>query len=511
MVVCSNCGHNDVEQTSVAPSVHAVDGPSSTPLLRAQLDEVKSTIMRHTTCLKELRLAVLRQQAYLETLEEQRNDLMMQLVHVVYPVLTLPSDIVSRIFVACLPDYAHGRVRPSAGKPPLVLGHICRRWREIAVSSSELWTSVDLFFPYFKQREIWLWALPLLEMWLSRANGRLLSVTMRSPRARLPRPLISLLSSVAARLQILELDLDSNDFGRLVRACKDQGFPNLKRLAVSPFVLRNDSSLSAPSEPRRTISDSYPHLTTLDLGYSDIHAIFNIFQQFPGLLHLGATPRDEPSDQTLFAAHLRSLSLRGGNLSWFTLPSLRRLELHAGVGFEPAHDDPPMFPTLLSFLTRSSCVLEHLALDLRCRNERDGFIACLQVVPALTSLTINVGYDEYGFIQSLSSTRPVLPQLRTLKVCASYAKFDYFGFLRLLQLRRNDIGPLACLESARLSFEEYAFDLEVENDNWLPESVKEELERLVTQGLKLVVTFRGYCWPEGDKDVCETFPYVGVF
>ncbi|KAJ6472865.1 hypothetical protein C8R47DRAFT_1053933 [Mycena vitilis] len=507
MIVCSNCGHDSIEPVPLTASFHGVDD-ASTPHLRAQLDQVKSSIMRHTACLKELRSAVLRQQTYLDTLEQQRKDVLMQLAHAEYPVLTVPADIVSRIFVACLPDYAHGRVRPSAGKPPLLLGQICRRWRGIAISSSELWTSVDIFFPYFRQREYWPWAFPLLEMWLSRANGRLLSVTMRSPRARLTRPVISLLSSVAEQLHTLELDLHFQDFQHLARGWKNRRFPNLKRL--EDFSGLNHPSLSASSEPR-PMSDRYPSLTAVELGYTDVHTISGIFQQFPGLLHLGATAGDELDARTVFAAHLRSLSLRGTNLASFTLPGLCRLELHAAVGFDPAHDDPPiMFPTLLSFLARSSCVLEHLALDLRCSKERDGFIACLQVVTALTSLTINVGYDDSGFIQSLSSTAPVLTQLRTLKVSTIYEKFDYFGFLRLIQLRRNDVGPFACLASVRVSFEEYAFDLGVEHENWLPESVKEEFARLVTQGLRLVVTFRGYCWPEGDKDVCETFPYVGV-
>ncbi|KAJ7140755.1 hypothetical protein C8R44DRAFT_530102, partial [Mycena epipterygia] len=55
----------------------------------------------------------------------------------VYPVLTLPDDITSRIFVECLPT--HGRVRPSPRNAPLILSQICRQWREIALSISDLW------------------------------------------------------------------------------------------------------------------------------------------------------------------------------------------------------------------------------------------------------------------------------------------------------------------------------------------------------------------------------------
>ncbi|KAJ6457004.1 hypothetical protein C8R47DRAFT_916465, partial [Mycena vitilis] len=55
----------------------------------------------------------------------------------IYPVLTLPPEIIAQIFVACLPD--HGRVRPSRDTAPILLAQICRQWRNIAISSSELW------------------------------------------------------------------------------------------------------------------------------------------------------------------------------------------------------------------------------------------------------------------------------------------------------------------------------------------------------------------------------------
>ncbi|KAF8152014.1 hypothetical protein K438DRAFT_1433339, partial [Mycena galopus ATCC 62051] len=55
----------------------------------------------------------------------------------VYPVLTLPNEVISMIFVHCLP--AHGRVRPSPRRAPLLLAQICTLWREIALSTGQLW------------------------------------------------------------------------------------------------------------------------------------------------------------------------------------------------------------------------------------------------------------------------------------------------------------------------------------------------------------------------------------
>ncbi|KAJ7194315.1 hypothetical protein GGX14DRAFT_378075, partial [Mycena pura] len=52
---------------------------------------------------------------------------------------TLLSEILAHIFVYCLP---HGRIRPSPRTAPLVLGQICRRWRDVALSTGRLWSSL---------------------------------------------------------------------------------------------------------------------------------------------------------------------------------------------------------------------------------------------------------------------------------------------------------------------------------------------------------------------------------
>ncbi|KAJ7643432.1 hypothetical protein DFH06DRAFT_936666, partial [Mycena polygramma] len=73
----------------------------------------------------------------IERLERERDELESSLSSLAYPVLALPFDITSRIFLQCLP--AHGRVIPSAARAPLLLAQICHDWREIALSTCELW------------------------------------------------------------------------------------------------------------------------------------------------------------------------------------------------------------------------------------------------------------------------------------------------------------------------------------------------------------------------------------
>ncbi|KAJ8585943.1 hypothetical protein M405DRAFT_719405, partial [Rhizopogon salebrosus TDB-379] len=53
------------------------------------------------------------------------------------PMRFLPTDILQRIFKACLPD--HRYVTPDIQSSPLLLLQICRRWRDVAETTSELW------------------------------------------------------------------------------------------------------------------------------------------------------------------------------------------------------------------------------------------------------------------------------------------------------------------------------------------------------------------------------------
>jgi hypothetical protein len=78
----------------------------------------------------------------LSALREEKNLAQERLDSYKYPVLTLPNEIVSEIFIHSLPAYPE--YPPLTGlHSPTLLTHICRRWREIALGAPALWRAIQ--------------------------------------------------------------------------------------------------------------------------------------------------------------------------------------------------------------------------------------------------------------------------------------------------------------------------------------------------------------------------------
>ncbi|KAJ7641151.1 hypothetical protein FB45DRAFT_1124595, partial [Roridomyces roridus] len=77
----------------------------------------------------------------LHLLRVERDECHKRLNEYKYPVLVLPNEIISEIFVHTLPLYP--ACPPLTGPAsPIPLTHICRRWREIGVSTPQLWRAI---------------------------------------------------------------------------------------------------------------------------------------------------------------------------------------------------------------------------------------------------------------------------------------------------------------------------------------------------------------------------------
>ncbi|KAJ7176146.1 hypothetical protein C8R43DRAFT_1057454 [Mycena crocata] len=143
-------------------SPHTPDGAFGRAAARRRMDGLESEILALEDSLR--------------TLKVERESLKTYLEAYNYPVLALPNEIVSEIF------HHNGDpddLEPSDPASPLFLGHICQKWREIALSAPRLWTSIVVTLDESDFHE---GQLQLLGVWLSRSRDFPLNIFLNDTR-----------------------------------------------------------------------------------------------------------------------------------------------------------------------------------------------------------------------------------------------------------------------------------------------------------------------------------------
>ncbi|KAJ7130933.1 hypothetical protein C8R46DRAFT_1362733 [Mycena filopes] len=206
---------------------------SNPSALRARLAELDTSIF-------ELRPV----QARLKALEDERGSIQSQLDAIAYPVLTLPVEITSEIFLCCLPKTSGYSLHPTFKSPieaPMLLLQICRTWRAIAISSPRLWAFLHLNLPDHSDKLLEIETYKgFLGDWLVRLGACPLSLTLdgfdvgaEEEAGRLVIPLT--LNAIASHIQTLYLCIDPKDYPNHV-----VHFPALRRLVVGVPVAEDD-------------------------------------------------------------------------------------------------------------------------------------------------------------------------------------------------------------------------------------------------------------------------------
>ncbi|KAJ7141728.1 hypothetical protein C8R43DRAFT_1017077 [Mycena crocata] len=129
---------------------------------RSRIDDVNSQIADLKHAINQLKL--------------ERKILQNHLDSYVYPVLALPNEIVSEIFLHTLDS--SGTLAGGLGRnSPIFLSHVCRQWRDIALSTPALWAQLHLFVVRRSDARTET-CLRLLDLWLSRSRECPLSIYM---------------------------------------------------------------------------------------------------------------------------------------------------------------------------------------------------------------------------------------------------------------------------------------------------------------------------------------------
>ncbi|KAF7311277.1 WD40 repeat-like protein [Mycena kentingensis (nom. inval.)] len=143
----------------------------------------------------------------------------------IYPILTIPDEILSEIFLQCIPPYPE--CPPLFGVySPSKLGQICGHWKRVAHATPQLWRAIccTSVWPNYPDGQL----LSTLETWLRRSRA-------------LPLALVFAFDAVAEEDETaVLLDIIVNNRARWEHLAVDlgEGKPKLRRLleGTAPFL-----------------------------------------------------------------------------------------------------------------------------------------------------------------------------------------------------------------------------------------------------------------------------------
>ncbi|KAJ7457590.1 hypothetical protein B0H11DRAFT_2062728 [Mycena galericulata] len=347
----------------------------------------------------------------------------------------LPPEIISDVFGLCLSV----QVTPAPSEAPLLLGQVCRRWREIALSTPRLWNEIFLFDPHCPS------ICSLLEVWLSRAHDCPLHISlMWAQHSAVDSPSTAVWDVVtrfSGQLESLGIDLPFHEL-RQLEFLRGR-VPSLKYLTLTAA-----SSRRVPQDPRNsppftiTIFEQAPKLISFNWKNLTSHTItLGIpWSQLKSLALLGVNEAEclwilkkavnltecawgtldtiqSPGKLTRIAPmrSLRSLHLRSGSLPVALLPALavpRLCELTLSI-------HAPQVPDFRAFLSRTGCRLRYLSLQAEMMGVSP-VLQCLHhnAMRTLTHLKLIFGdpLSVSSVLQLLHADETFLPKLEMLTI-----------------------------------------------------------------------------------------------
>ncbi|KAJ7673777.1 hypothetical protein DFH06DRAFT_1081621 [Mycena polygramma] len=162
-------------------------------------------------------------------LQERITAARLLLAEIVYPVLTLPPEITSEIFVQAVNPLD----KASSRSAPLLLLRICRLWRTIALSTPCLWAGLNFGFrrdePTFSAQALGNFA----EGWLSRSHDLPVSLGFDYLGAMSEDRVTQLLGAHASRLHHVHIRMSSDAVSGLQRIGK---LPELRSLSFVTYI-----------------------------------------------------------------------------------------------------------------------------------------------------------------------------------------------------------------------------------------------------------------------------------
>ncbi|KAJ7290234.1 hypothetical protein C8J57DRAFT_338937 [Mycena rebaudengoi] len=488
-VVCPRCGHSE---------------HSRTPFHSAQSSSNQYTRDRLASLAVEIEAV----SAYLNKISAEHAEVQTELDSIIYPILTIPPEVTSDIFVHCL-----GEPDPSISIAPLLLGRICRSWRSISCSTPALWGSLTITLPLSAPGRQKLYN--LLCLWLSRSGSYPFELAVFSSysKEQISHTFFPTILEHAHHLESITLHLLLPDLEQFLDIKFSDGFPILKRFEiiqtgmdtssrpVSFSAITNSACLTNVAVDGELLGRPLPRtipwaqLTTffgMDFGLDQVCEVLTLASSLQVCdINFGAGNVDEAllsQHATVTHTRLHILSLRRdrhpcadfGLFALLTMPALQRL--YTSICDEQV-------PRFLEFLSRSSCQLAILHADLQLRTSN--LAPCLAALPHLVELELGFGAHgvltgSFGeFIILVHRKNRYMPKLAKLVIWFGGSRIDYELLLDTLESRR-DMHPEAPTQLDHFELHSISWSLSIPAETQLKQFAK-----LDAEGMIIIITQLG--------------------
>nr|GAT43084.1 predicted protein [Mycena chlorophos] len=359
--------------------------PSLPPALISTLAMLSASGEQLRTRLAELQASIPALQADLASIIAEEAQIRAALDAIVYPVHTLPLDILALIFNEYIeaPHIGGARYVTTPSRGPLALCSVCRGWRDVCLSLPTLWAVVDVYpRRNYRSEDEFAGLVELLERWITRSGTCVVDLRIGTcSRQDLMDRIFFTLAKHAKRIRMLELLLqrifkfpDERLYERL---------PALEKFKMSTTV--SSYAETTPDKPiwsgfgvapnlREAVLDGvflqqialpWGQLTSLSLAGITLIGCLEILSLTPQLESLSAALRTNnylfhgplsPSAGlpllTLPLLHTFTVAFseEGGLLEQLMLPALQKLYI---IGMNTIAPPSPVLARLMSLAERS--------------------------------------------------------------------------------------------------------------------------------------------------------------
>jgi len=337
----------------------------------------------------------------------------------------LPPEIGSHIFYLCLPSLDTPMSTSTPGqewKRPLKLGAVCRKWRQLAWATPNLWSTLLLKIKPSTPRSLAESLPDLLREWLGRSG--LLPLTLffdhagysetppgtsfglrraEETRVEILKTATDLVIEVInlywGRFENLYLNLVADVHERISGSMQPNKITSLElgvygdRLPTQKFITEskpNPKYLSLIEFPPTSIDIRWDNVTHAMLGSLYLEECVEVLQRAPALeyCHIYGLPDDPTIDFDIVILHPRLRSLNSNHNSQdllyvINVPSLEEWTHDMG-------DEQYDCASMVSLLDRSNCFLKVLNLE---GDLPEDLSALLQATPLLESLCLRASVN----------------------------------------------------------------------------------------------------------------------